>query len=398
MKILQTIVNATLLPLLIAAAIGIAMLLVNSREQPQTSVPPRHVPAVEVTLVEPREVIPEVESFGVTRAYLNTELSPQVAGEIVEIGPNFDAGRTVKKGELLARIDPTDYEALLAERESALAQAETTLTDERTRARIAEQDWAASGRKVSEAPDFALRKPQLAAAEAQVRSAQQAVEKARADVKRTEMRAPYDAVVTARNTAPGNQATIGAVIGTLISDRRLEIELPLSPRQLRLFDADDLNSGRVEVTLTSPNHPVLEWKGKVDRVHPEVDATNRTVRVIVAIEDSFPTDGTPGFVGTFLNARIPVKPLPEVIELEESQVVTDSFIWTVSSNATLQSQSIEIVHAAKGIILARLTDPPKTYPLSVVKRPLPSFEDGMAVTVPTIALSGNFQPEEEPES
>lgn len=398
MKTSRVILNASLLPLLVAGAIGIAVVLVRTREQPQTAPPPRPVPSVEVTRVSPREIVPDIATFGVTRAYLRTELSPQVAGEIIEIGPNFDAGRTVTKGELLARIDPTDARALLAERQGALATAESTLADEETRSTIAAEDWTASGRKRSEASDFTLRKPQLEAARAQVDSARHAVDKALADLQRTELRAPYDAIVTSRDTSPGNQANVGTVIGELVSDERLEIELPLSPRQLQLLDPGDLHGGRIQASFRSPTHPDLRWHGPIRRVHPEVDESNRTVRVIAEIEGPFPSEESAGFVGTFLNARIPSRPLPDVLELEESQVVADSFLWTVTPESTLQPRPVEIVHSADGRILARLTDAHGSAPLAVVKRPLPSFEEGMPVVVADPLPPATQTPEEAPGS
>lgn len=384
MKHLQLVVNVALLPLLIVVAFLIAFLLLKSRETPEKRTPPSAVPVVQVTRNELVTVTPKVESFGSSRAYLETALAFQVSGQIVELAPDFDVGRTIKKGQLLARIDATDYEAQLAEREGSLAQAVSTLADEEARAQIAADDWIESGRALSRASDLALRKPQLASAKAQVISAKSAVDKARIDLERTEIRAPYDAVITSRETAPGNLATVGAVIGTLISRDRIEVELPLTPRQVRLMGFEELQSGSIEVALTTPARPGLQWTGRVRRINPEIDSTNRTLRVIAEIENPFDGEGRKLAVGAFLNADMPAKPISHVIELVESQIVDDSFVWVVGENDTLAKCEISIVHTDEGLVVARADGIEKKRELRIILRPLPSFEEGAKVVVSDI--------------
>jgi|GEM_PF-5083722 len=109
----------------------------------------------------------------------------------------------------MVRIDPTDFEATLAQEQSNLATARRVLAEEEIRAQQAASDWKASGRELSRASDFVLRKPQLAAARATIQSVRASIEKALADLERTTIKAPFDAIVTERSASMTELRHIG---------------------------------------------------------------------------------------------------------------------------------------------------------------------------------------------
>jgi len=105
----------------------------------------------------------------------------------------------VEEGETLVRIDRADYETVLQQRESERRQARADLEIEMGRQNVAEQEFQLLDNELS-GPNKALvlRQPQLDSAQAAVDAAEAAVRRARLDLQRTQVKAPFDARVLSR--------------------------------------------------------------------------------------------------------------------------------------------------------------------------------------------------------
>ena len=299
---------------------------------------------------------------------------------MLEVADSFQPGLAVAEDQLLVRIDPADYRAAVAERESMLATNRQLLAEEETRSRLAGEDWLASGRQLDEAPDFTLRKPQLASARAKVASAQAALDKARLDLDRTEVRAPFDAIIGARTTSPGNVVSSGAELGTLIGRDRLEVRLPLTPEQAALIDLPlAFGSGgatALDATVTTPTRPGLSWHARITRTEAGVDERNQVSWVIAEIADPFanPAEFLP--VGAFVNVSLPGRAIGNVHRLPESALIEDAYVWILTPENQLARQPVERAFSDGGDFLARIPDPVAPLPLRIVTRPLASFQPG----------------------
>lgn len=85
---------------------------------------------VEVTGVEQGNFRPSVVAMGNVIPSQDITLSPRVSGQVVERSANFTPGGYVEQGEVLLRIDPTDYQNALQQRRSELQQALSDLSIE----------------------------------------------------------------------------------------------------------------------------------------------------------------------------------------------------------------------------------------------------------------------------
>ena len=375
----RKIVNLIVAPLVIVLAIFIAGKLIASKESPPPRKPQVAIARVNISSLSPETVHPTIHTYGNTRSYLTTTLASQVNGEILSIAPGFEVGMTVSKGDPLVTINAADYEAILTERQSTLAATEQTLAEEETRSRLAEEDWLASGRKLSAAADYTLRKPQLIAARAAVAAARATVDKASLDVSRAKIIAPFDAIVESRNASPGNIVSNGSTLGTLIARHRIEARLPLTPEQVTQFGLARVESEPPVATLTTSTLPGVNWEAKITRVEPSVDVKNQTLWVIAEISDPFEKPEAFLPVGAFVNATIDGQALENVIRFPEVAVVDDQYVWVVGADKTLAKQPVEIVYSNQGEILARISAPVPEFPLDVVARPIASFRTGQTV-------------------
>ena len=378
-----------LLPLVF---IGLAFLLVKILVKNKRPTPPRTptvvVAQADVVSVDAKDHQPPVMSYGTVQSYFETTLVPQVSGQIVEVAKQFRVGNLVKRGSVLARIDDADYVAALALEASNLATAKRTLAEEEIKSSQAAEDWLASGRDLSEATDFVLRKPQLAAASASIKSAEALARKAETDVERTIIRAPYDAVVMNRTASVGNYASSQQSLGKLVATERAEIRLPLTAAQLPRVDIPQLGGKAgvkaVDVTLESASKKGVQWQGKLVRTEPSVDPKNQVTYVIAEVQKPYAALPEALMVGTFVNAIIPGKVIPGCYKVAEAALVNDSFAWVLDEENQLCRISAMRKYGYGGNVYLHLSAEELKQceispPLRIVTRPLANFKHGQKV-------------------
>lgn len=381
MSITRKIINIIVAPLVLFMAV-LLVLFMLSMKQPRPVRTPEVVAAkIAVFASAPQDVRPEIHTFGTTQSYFSTSVASQVGGEILSIAPGFDAGKAVAAGDWLVTINPADYEATLASRRAALAVAEQALAEEGMRSKLAAEDWLTAGRDLREASDLTLRKPQLAAAKANVQAAQAAVDQANLDLQRTTIRAPFAAIVIARTASPGNIVTPGAVVGQLVASERLQVRLPLTPVQVSRLSIPGMgaHTGALQAQLTTPTLEGASWVAEINRIDPVVDAKNQTVYLIGEVNQPFARADAYLPVGAFINATMVGDLLPAVHVMPEVAVVEDAFVWVISPDNTLAKQAVSLVYSQGGEIFVRIDEPVFDLPLTVARRPLASFSTGQAV-------------------
>lgn len=381
MTVTKKIINLAAAPIIVIIALFIAYSLVKSKKTPPPQKPNVAIANIQVIESYPSSVRPNIHTFGNTQSYLETNLSSQVGGEVIELSSNFEAGKAVSKGDWLVRINQTDYLANLANRKSSLASAKQSLAEEQTRSRLAQEDWKASGRDIADASDFTLRKPQLIAAQASVEAAQSAVDQAMIDLERTTITSPFNAIIETRSTSLGNVVNANSILGKLIARERIEVRLPITPKQavhlqLPRFDS---NTSTLSAELTTPSVIGTSWQATITRAEATVDTKNQTIYLIGEIKAPFDNKNAFLPIGAFVNATIIGNALESVHTLPEVAVVDDEYAWIVSPDNTLAKQPLEIAFSLNGEILAHIESPRFELPLKIAARPLASFKEGLPV-------------------
>ncbi|MDG1356675.1 MAG: efflux RND transporter periplasmic adaptor subunit [Akkermansiaceae bacterium] len=365
--------------------------LISKKRPDVTRVAEVIAPQVDVLDVDVNNHQPPVLTYGTVQSYFETTLTPQLSGQITEVAPAFRVGNMVKKKALLARIDATDYLAVLARESSNLTNARRALVEEEIKAKQAAQDWTASGRDLSSASDFVLRKPQLKAARASIESAIAAETKAKADIERTMIRAPYDAVVIKRSASVGNYASPQQALGKLIATEKVEVRLPLTAEQVaivqlpRILEAtSNQNPDQQKVVFTSATKEGAEWQGELVRIEPSIDPKNQVAYVIAEIEKPYHAEPEPLVVGSFVNARIPGRVIDQSYKIPEAALVNDAYVWVVDEGNKLCRVDAQRVYGHATNVYLRISDQVLEgfglkSPLRIVIRPLATFKHGREV-------------------
>lgn len=293
------------------------------------------------TIVAMGNVVPERE----------VTLSPRVAGEIVERAAGFTPGGFVERGELLLRIDPSDFENVLAQRESDLRRAIADLELEQGRQDVARQDYELLGETLTgENRALVLREPQLQTARAQVESARAAVAQAELDLGRTAIRAPFEAHVLSRQVDVGSQVAPGDPLGRIVGVDRYWVEVAVPLGKLRFVAIPDApgeagSAVRVRDRAAWPEGAYRD--GTVDELLGELAGETRMARILVTVPDPLARqDGTAGvpplMIASFVEARIEGEPIADVVRLDRDFVREDDTVW-VMAEGKLEIRDAEVV-------------------------------------------------------
>ena len=179
----------------------------------------------------------------------------------------------MKRGDTIARIDPERLALTLRDNEAALKRLEAQLSAAGHAARAA-ADARASVVSQSQL-DEALSRERMA--EQDVEQARVARDRARLDLNRAAVRAPFDGIVAERLQQAGEFVAGGAPLLRLVNDRELEVvaRAPLDHRRLRRRRRRGAASSTASARLT----------GKVRAVIPVGDERSRMVELRIALTD-----------------------------------------------------------------------------------------------------------------
>jgi len=299
----QVIVPVAILAIGIVAFIGFSSL----KKPPEEKAEVDNTPIVAVDEIHVAPMNLTVNSYGVVKPKYETELVAQVSGQIVELSDVFVRGGFVTKNQLLARIDPNDYEAALIDAEATMASARAALEKERAQGQVAEREWK---RITDTSPtELSLRKPQLAQELARVKSAQASVLRAKRNLERTEIRAPYDAMIESRLIGLGSFVGTGSQIGKLLGTGVAEIRLPVADNQLQ-FLVEHGENAQVDLIGTYAGKNVI-WKAKVARSEGVIDSKSRMSYLVAEVNDPYglnaganSSDQSPIRFGSYVTANI----------------------------------------------------------------------------------------------
>ena len=337
----------------------------------------RSLPQVAVQVTDAASYRAEVVGFGETKPRYELAFASEVSGRVEWLSSSFEAGSTVKKGELLAKNDTTTYEQAVTQAKSDVATATQELLEEQRQGEQARSEWERSGLTGEPSSPLVLREPQLASAKAKLENAKQALVKAQQDLTNTEVRAPFDSVVVSRDVQPGSYLNAGSSIATLYSTDRIEIEIPLSEQQwANLPKSTQQGDITWKATITDSTGSV-EWQAQVERSYQYV-AQNTRQRSVVLVVDNPLDQAQPLFPGTFVTATISGAEVDNLWQLPASALSQQGEIWTVDSQGMLTKSQATTLFERDDHIYVEPTQSEAA--VKVVMRPLSNFKVGMKVS------------------
>lgn len=275
----QIILPIVVIGLGIVGLVGISALKKPPEEKPAVD----NTPLVSIDSINYQPMTFEVSSYGVVSPKYQTEMVSQVNGEIVYLSETFVKGGFVKQGDILAKIDPSDYDSSLLDAQATLASAKAALVQERANAKVAEEEWAQITNGTPTA--LSLRKPQLAQEIARQKSAEAGLQRAQRDLERTVIRAPYDALIASREIGLGSYVSKGSSIGSMLNTDKAEVRLPLADKEIRYLHNKGIDA---QVSLSGNFAGAKQhWQGKIVRSEGVVDSKSRMTYLVAEVIDPY---------------------------------------------------------------------------------------------------------------
>ncbi|MDE3274309.1 efflux RND transporter periplasmic adaptor subunit [Pseudoalteromonas sp. G4] len=291
-----------------------------------------------------------VASYGIVKPRTQSVLVAQVSGEISFISESLRDGGFFEKGQVLLSIDERDYRSEVKIAEASLLSAKQALFEEQARGKQALADWQRLGS--GDAPsDLVLRKPQLAAQEANVLSAQAKLEKAQLALERTKIVAPFSGRVLKKHVDIGQVVSNNTQLAEIFATDTVEIRLPINNKDLAFIDLPEVyQSGEKtnqnsQVTFNSDLIGEQVWHGTLVRTEGAINDASQQLYVVAQIEDPYSTPVTgqnPVKIGQYVNATITGREIPNALVIPNNAIYQGSYVYVLNNENQLMRKDITL--------------------------------------------------------
>ncbi|NNE92612.1 MAG: efflux RND transporter periplasmic adaptor subunit [Verrucomicrobiales bacterium] len=327
---------------IIAAGIAAAGLIWVTRPKAEKKEEEAPVPVVEFVIARFGDIQMDVPSQGLIEPARRSNLAAEVGGKVIRVSEKFDVGGTFSEGEVLLKIDDSDYKAALARATSAVSEAKLALELEIARGEQALRDWKKLGGS-GEPGDLTLRKPQQEAAKAALEAAQAEKERAARDLVRSEIKAPFDCTIEAVQTELGSFVAPGAPVASVFQTSPFEVRLPVSLDETRFIQVGEDGKPEGKVTISAAAGPEkMEWTGRIVRTEGTVDRASRSLHLVAEIDK-----GKGALLrlqpGLFVKASISGRTIPGLARIPFSSFLDLERITVIDPDDRLRFRTVEVV-------------------------------------------------------
>jgi HlyD family secretion protein len=283
MRLLRSKALWVTLAVAMLSAIGVKMALKRKGDKPAVQ--------WETTPVDRGRIVARVTATGTLSALVTVQVGSQVSGRIQQLFVDFNS--PVKKGQLIAKIDPQLFQASLEQAKANYAAAEGNLLKAKVQAGQAEIDFKRQSdlaeRKLIAPADYDAAKSNLAAAKAQVavstgnlQQARAALNQAKVNLAYTSIVSPTDGTVISRNVDVGQTvaASLSAPTLFVIAENLRKMQVDTSVAEA---DVGKLTAG-MDATFVVDAYPGERFKGKVRQIRNAAQTVQNVVTYDAVID------------------------------------------------------------------------------------------------------------------
>ncbi len=258
------------LALVFALALGVSGCSEGEQAETRETIRPVKVAHISTTSHEQASLY-----SGTVKARVETSLGFRVAGKIIERRVNV--GDRVRPGDILARIDPTDYQLSVRTAEASLAAAETAVATADLANKRAQQLFDKSVTAKSQVEQAGLNYDQaVSTRDAAISS----LDQARNQVSYTELKSDREGIVTAISSDAGAVVAAGTPVATVALDNEKEVQIAVPEGDIANFRPGKA----VKANFWSDDTLVIN--GKVREVSGSADTQSRTFSVRISLPDN----------------------------------------------------------------------------------------------------------------
>lgn len=336
--------GTVLLSALAIAAIGAAVFLWPERKPEQTG-PGRSTGPVPVLVATAatQDVPIMLSALGTVQAFNTVTLKPMVDGPLIEVG--FKEGQAVKKGEVLARIDPRIYQAALDAAVAKKAQDEANLAN--AKADLVRYQKLVEN-KYTSAQQADTQRALVAQLTAQVQGDQAQIETAQTNLSYTTIAAPIDGRTGIRQVDAGNIVHASDATGIVVLTQLQPISVVFTlPQQNLQAVVAAMNAGAASAMAypqgADENEANILDRGTLAVLDNQVDPTTGTIKLKATFPNAKYTLWPGGFVGIRLQVATD-KGATVVPPAAVQQGPNGEYLYVVNAGDTVTRRDVKVSH------------------------------------------------------
>jgi len=327
--------------------IGVLVLNACSNDKPKKKPEAPPVPVTTATALE-RDIPVTLQVVGRGEAYESVAVKARVDGQVAAV--LFTEGQQVKQGEILIRLDPTDFAARLQQASAATARDEALIA--KSRSDTARYTALKERNFVSEEKVNDVRTNE-AAATANLRASRAAGELARLQLSYATIRAPISGVVGARLVFPGSSVKVNDTTLAVVNRVRpllVTFSVPERhlPRLRAAMAAGASKSAPLSVEVSLPGETSQSARGEVHFLDNAVDSTTGTILMKARLAN----DGQTFTPGQFLKVTLLLDTLRGAVTVPNEAVqqgAEGNFIYVVKADSTVDMRQVETAATDRGV-------------------------------------------------
>ena len=336
---------------------SIAFIIYITAPKPQRNTEAKPVRLVDTMPIQRTSERPQWMGGGEVSAAQRVQIAAQVSGRIEVIDAKAVPGAQLEKGQLLASIEKKDFQLQVQQQQAAVIQAQANLDLEKGQALLAKEEYELAVRQImvrkggqgaenqslsDEGNALVLREPQIAAAEAGLKTAQANLALMKLYLQRTQIKMPFKGQIISRSANTGSQVSTNNALFDLVATDEFWLQVKVSQQFLPLLDS---------------THTVIIKQGDYQReaqiLHSliEVDARDRQAKVLVSIknplsENAVDNTGTQLekqaeaeseflgslLLGSYVDCILFAKPISNAYVIENRYIKEGGYVWVVNDN------------------------------------------------------------------
>lgn len=291
---------------------------------------------VAIAIAKNQDVPVVFTELGTVIPIANITVPARTSGYLQDV--YFTEGQKVKKGDLLALIDPRPYEALQAQYEGTLKSDEASLKQ----AKLDNTRYQQLLKQNSIAPMTAQdQQYKVAQLEGQIKADQALIRQQKLNVMYSHIIAPVDGRIGIRQVDAGNYVTEGQSngIATLTQMTPISVILTVPENKLSMILEALKKQPKLSVEAWNSDNTTKLANGTTSVVDSQIDTSTGTVRMRAI----FPNANWELFPNQFVNTHILVKTLNQVLTVPNNAIQTGpngSFVYIVQKNSTVKLQNV----------------------------------------------------------
>jgi len=321
------------------AAIAAFTMLSGGAEKGES---PFEAPPVRIATVHAETLPAVVRGNGVVEPSREVNIVAQVAGQITWQADEAIPGGRFNKGQTIARIDSRDYKIAVKVEESRVASAQSEFALEVGRGDVAVREWEMLGRD-GVPNDLALRKPQLAATQANLLAAEASLDQAKLNLERTRLKAPFDAMLVSESIDIGQFVGNGTSVARIIGTERfwVKVSLPVEKLAGLRLPSGKLAGVPAMVSWSLESGGLVEREAVVRKLVGELDPNTRTAQVLIEVDKPFEQPIL--LPQAYVQVTIEGLPLEGVMAVPRTAVERGNEVWVVNAEGQLDHRKVKVV-------------------------------------------------------